>query len=353
MITTTTSRNLRSGVLLQQQFLVVVASVAILSASQELPASAVISLRDGETPPLPNETFRVGVVQMCNFDDGYLRNVTQEIRDKTEKVVKYIHRAANLGAEIAVFPEMVLVRYDAALIARGTAADVAVAESEIAAACKSAKIWAIVGMPKYMRPGEPVTEAICNDNATWWNTALVFDATGSKVYRQAKLRCGGPDGQLGKWLDTFQGPRNITSSLQICADAGDPNIARLPALRGAQLIYDISAESGLNAFPKLAPYEAQYMARAHESRSYLVQANMGSTFGPKGVYNAQGGSHGNSLIVAPDGNVLIKAPVLGEHLVLQDLDLRMLQKQPGYLPHVFMQKFYDTGVALLTSMPID
>jgi hypothetical protein len=49
------------------------------------------------------------------------------------------------------------------------------------------------------------------------------------VYRQAKLRCGGPDGQLGSWLNTFQGPKNITSSLQICADAGDPNIVRLPA----------------------------------------------------------------------------------------------------------------------------
>ena len=65
-----------------------------------------------------------------------------------------------------------------------------------------------------------------------------------QVYRQAKLRCGGPDGQLGRWLHTFQGPKNVTSSLQICADAGEPNIARLPALQGAKIIYDISSESG-------------------------------------------------------------------------------------------------------------
>ena len=60
--------------------------------------------------------------------------------DKTTKVVDYIRRAAALGAEIAVFPEMVLVRYEAALIANGTAADIGAAEARIGAACKAAKV---------------------------------------------------------------------------------------------------------------------------------------------------------------------------------------------------------------------
>ena len=145
-------------------------------------------------------------------------------------------------------------RYDAALIANGTAADISTAEGRIAAACREAKIWAIVGLPKYMPAGVQPTEATCNPGATWWNTALVISDQGEKVYRQAKLRCGGPDGQLGRWLDTFSGPKNVTSSLQICADAGDPNIVRLPAFAGARIIYDSEATSNLSSLAVIQRY---------------------------------------------------------------------------------------------------
>ena len=308
-----------------------------------------------------------------------------------------------------------LHRYDADLIANGTAQDITTAENAIAAACRAAKIWAIVGLPKYLPLEANMTQATCNAmsrESRWWNTALVFDDNGRKVYRQAKLRCGGPDGQLGQWLNTFVGPKNVTSSLQICADAGDPNIVRLPAMKGARIIYDISAESGLEYISKLAPYEAQYvaltllangvfgceitpvfsaslfyqsipvnhslhpfisscdthsrsahstiasgsryMARAHESHSFLVQANMASTWYARGnILDAQGGSHGNSLVVAPDGNLLARAPSFGEYIVLQDLDLRLAPPEPGYMPHAFMQLFYDAGAKLLSSMPVD
>ena len=114
----------------------------------------------------------------------------------------------------------------------------------------------------------------------------------------------------------------------------------------------VSAESGIDAFTKLGPYEAQYMARAHESHSFLVQANVGATQSRDGSggtrLDAQGGSHGNSLVIAPDGNLMIKAPVFGEHIVLQDLDLRKASAGPGYRPHAFMQPMYDAGAALLS-----
>ena len=102
-----------------------------------------------------------------------------------------------------------LDRYDVALIANGTAADISAAEARIMAACRAAKIWFIVGLPKYMDAGVIPTEATCDANATWWNTALVINDQGEKVYRQAKLRCGGPDGQLGRWQDTFSGVISI------------------------------------------------------------------------------------------------------------------------------------------------
>ena len=128
----------------------------------DLPVSAVVPLSadgdgDGE------QQLRVAAVQMTNFADGRLRNMSAEVAEKTEKVVAYIHRASALGADIAVFPEMILVRYDAAFIATGNTVEMGVAESRIAAACAEAKIWAIVGLPKYFDPKtQPITE-VCHD----------------------------------------------------------------------------------------------------------------------------------------------------------------------------------------------
>jgi hypothetical protein len=71
------------------------------------------------------------------------------------------------------------------------------------------------------------------------------------------------------------------------------------------------------------------MARAHESYSYLVQANVGATISNSRL-DAQGGSHGKFLVVAPDGNLMTKAPVSGEYIVLPDLDLHKTSGVPGY-----------------------
>ena len=49
----------------------------------------------------------------------------------------------------------------------------------------------------------------------------------------------------------------------------------------------------------------------------------------------------------------MQAPVFGEQLVLQDLDLREATGVPGYLNHAFMKPFYDAGAAILSRMPID
>ena len=87
-----------------------------LSAA-ELPVSASVPLGAGVESAVPEaDRLRVAAIQTVNFDDGKLRTAAQEIADKTTKVVSYIHRSAELGADIAVFPEMVLTRYDAALI---------------------------------------------------------------------------------------------------------------------------------------------------------------------------------------------------------------------------------------------
>jgi hypothetical protein len=75
-----------------------------------VPVSAIVDISGSTVPPSPDETLRVAAVQMANFNDGRLRSAADEITNKADKVVKYIAQSAALGADIAVFPEMVLVR---------------------------------------------------------------------------------------------------------------------------------------------------------------------------------------------------------------------------------------------------
>ena len=354
------------------------------STAVEPPRTFVVQLSGNENPAFPPPQaqgflLRVASVQMNAFTDGP-RTAAKETEDRAAKMVDYIARAAAYGALIVVFPEMTLTRYDAALIRNLTQATVTAAEATVAAAAKAHGVWVIFGAPKFLLDAGsiPANASTCGANQPWHNTALVVNPEGKKVYRQAKLRCGGPDGVLGSWLNTFNmagAGWNLTASLQICASAGDPNVARLPALAGAQLLFDISQESDITHEYKMAGYAAQYVARAHENRVFVVQANAGEALVKKGppsyagVLNPQGGSHGNSLVIGPLGDVLVKSPMFGEFVAVADLDLARLRgggpctvdaagklacpREVAYAPHAFMAPFYVAGLRSLRSMPID
>merc|ERR1712232_279021 len=135
---------------------------------------------------------------------------------------------------------------------------------------------------------------------------------------------------------------------------GEPNMARLPAMKGAQVLFDISSESDITSEWKIPVYEAQQIARAHENGVFLVQSNGGEAWNSnRGELNVQAGSHGNSLIIGPKGDVVAKAPMFGEWLGVADLDLARLRQGPvPYSPHGFMNDFYQQGLASLRPMPL-
>ena len=115
-----------------------------------------------------------------------------------------------------------------------------VVEDTLASACGASKISCIFGIPHFV-------------NATsYYNTALVVDASGHKVYRQAKLSLAWPfDGLPGRWLDTFtleSAHGNVTAALMICADEFVPEIARMLALKGAQLLFYLSYEGDASKY---------------------------------------------------------------------------------------------------------
>jgi predicted amidohydrolase len=124
----------------------------------------------------------------------------------TAQVVQMIARGAAQGARVVLFPEEGVTGYYKSYIQNLTQQQLTAAEAQIAAACREHQVYAIVGIPHYA-------------NAThWYNTALVIDPSGEKIYRQAKMyRCCEPDGLPGKWLGTFE-IDNVTCSVMICFD---------------------------------------------------------------------------------------------------------------------------------------
>ena len=220
------------------------------------------------------------------------------------------------------------------------------AEDAVAAACKAHNIYAFIGIPVFhgdVNAGAP---------RPWYNTVLVIDPTGKKMYRQAKLYpCCQQDGSAGKWLDTF----NITNfdgsqlpvALQICFDDYHPEIVRLQSMAGAQILFysswesDVSSEWKLGLGDKLGSQQAVVNAHASLNQLFILQANAGALVDtmrsewapgyPRGTA-ADGGSHGQSRVVDPAGRTLEEARVFGEQLLVHDLDLTMLSDPKHRMP---------------------
>ncbi len=86
-------------------------------------------------------------------------------------------------------------------------------------------------------------------------------------------------------------------------------------LAGARVVFYLSHESPLKQEEKLGPYRAQVQARAAENGVYVVHANAPA--------NADAsGSHGQSRLVAPAGNVMQEASIFREEVITATLDLR-------------------------------
>ena len=303
--------------------------------------------------------LRVAAVQLSDFADGVNRSASEETTARTAKAVAYIAQAAQLGVDVALFPEMSLVQYNGAALVQGTQADMDAAEAAVATACRDHKIWAIIGLPQYYTPSPTSTKKLpscCSPAKCWYNTGLVINDRGEKTYRQAKMHSAGPDGQVGIWLDTFKVKKNVTASMQICMDAYFPHMTlvrqpssslpfsvfrclslrfhcffpcpmddcclQLPVLAGSRLIFDLSSERGYDDDRYCSDVGALYQGRAQEANAHLVQANTGAAIHltPGMVHEGTfAGSHGNSQVIDPNGHVLAKAKHVGEQIVLADI----------------------------------
>jgi predicted amidohydrolase len=247
-----------------------------------------------------------------------------DVEDNARRMVAGLNRLADQNIQVAVFPEYCLVPYDGEIVQRVSAAQVNGAEGAIRRTCQQRKIAAIFG-------------SVYKINGRIYNSAVVYDSLGELVERYGKIHLAGEKWCTpGNHISYFE-LEGVPSTVMICHDERYPELARLPAIQGAHILYYISHESGLDQESKVGPYRAQIQARAVENQIFVVQSNA-----PALVDNVKV-SHGQSRIIKDDGNILQEASIFGEDTLVDTLPLK-----PGRLERPLkdlMSEWWEAGVA--------
>jgi predicted amidohydrolase len=250
-------------------------------------------------------------------------------RDLTQNVVRVcgaIAECASQGVRVVIFPECALTGYFPDVVTNLTSAQITRAEEKVAEACRRAGIYAVVGSA--YRDGEKL-----------FDSALVMAPSGLVLERYHKVHLAEDWPQPGDHLSVFK-VDGIKCSVIICHDERYPELVRLPVLAGARVIFYLSHESGLREEAKLNPYRAQIQARAVENTVFVVQANAPAN-------PDTSGSHGQSRIISPDGNIFQEASMFGEDVLRASLDLRRAtaQNAMGSLKRGPLRDWWKDGMA--------
>ena len=275
-----------------QNFGVHIAMTGTPFAEDERPVHEILELDK------PRRVLRIAAAQFATEYD---------VQANVKRMKELIEQAAAEKVRVIVFSELALTGYTKAASFRDTldwnAVEAGVAE--LRAAAIAHEMYVIFGAPT--RDGE---DYFCSAVAIGPDGAVldVFE----KIYLAGEAWAAS-----GRHLTTFD-IDGVSSGTFICHDERYAPLVQLRALKGAQLFFYISCESGMDAEHKIDPYRAQIQARAQENGVYIVHANA-----PADLANLtkDGTSHGQSRIIAPDGHVLKEASVDGDELVIADINM--------------------------------
>jgi predicted amidohydrolase len=172
------------------------------------------------------------------------------------------------------------------------------------------------------------------ENDELFNTSVLIDPDGAVItrYRKVHLFDIGVEGATSRESDTFSAgddavvapmPDGTNLGLTICYDLRFPELFRIEALRGAQLI---AVPSAFTAATGADHWELLVRARAVENQVAIIAAAQWGT-SPDGVQR-----HGHALIVDAWGTVLAEAPGEGDAVIVADIDLGAIAQLGKRLP---------------------
>lgn len=224
-----------------------------------------------------------------------------------ERVQHYLKAAAAAGSRVVLFPEACLTSYYFPYVLTLPPARVQAALETVCRAVREAGLWAIVG-------------TLRKAGTRYLNLAHVIRPDGRIVYEYAKVNMAGRDEKKhcrgGNKLAFFQ-VDGIWCTLVICRDGRHPELYRLPAMAGAQILFHPSCSSDeIEAVTwKRTSGRAQQPVGPNTKIFHCVANTVGES--PDGLQT----SSGDSFIREPHGLPLAQAGGYQEEMITATLDL--------------------------------
>lgn len=262
-----------------------------------------------------------------------------------ERTLHYIQAAAREGSRVLLLPEANLTGYYFPYLTTLSAAEVDRALDQVRHAARENSLWVIAGTIR--KAGE-----------RFLNIAHVISPQGSISYEYAKVHMAGRDEKKycrgGNKLALFE-IDGILCTLVICRDGRHPELYRLPAMAGAQILFHPSCSSDeieAVAWKRLAG-RAQQPAGPNSMIFHCVANTIGQS--PDGKQT----SSGWSFIREPSGIPLAEAGYYQEEMITAVLDLDRANRSyildsmndPPFLRHHW-QRMIDDVIAR-KDLPVD
>ena len=245
-----------------------------------------------------NKTLQVSCVQL-HWAVSLERNL--------QRTLQFIGQAAEEGSRVVLFPEANLTSYFFPYLVQLAPAAVQRALDQACQAARQAGIWTIVGTIRKTRD-------------RFLNLAHVIAPTGKIVHEYAKVHMAGRDEKRycrgGNKLSLFE-LDGILCTLVICRDGRHPELYRIPAMAGAQVLFHPSCSSDeIEAVAwKRTAGRAQQPVGPNSRVFHCVANTVGQS--PDGKQT----SSGMSFIREPGGLPLAEAGYYQEEMITAVLDL--------------------------------
>ena len=233
-----------------------------------------------------------------------------------------IGQAAQKGAELVVLPEIFNLPYDTAIMADQAEPCPGETTAVLAQAARRHHVTVIGGTMAELAPDGKI-----------FNTCFVFDSAGALIGQYRKMHLFDIDipGQVtfqessvfaaGNRLEVIH-HQGLGIGIVICYDIRFPELARLLALQGAQILL---VPASFNMITGPAHWELLMRARAVDNQLFVVAAS--PAYNPGANYK----SWGHSLVADPWGTVLVQAGS-GEEILTCRLDLSVMERVRRELP---------------------
>lgn len=239
-----------------------------------------------------------------------LQSISGDFEGNLNRVVRGVEQAQKERVEIVCFPECYLTGYQ----------DTEAETRKHAFAVDSPQIMKVLDRTSRLDPTVIVgfNELRGND---LYNTALIAHK-GHILGTYSKCFAYMPFHKQGREFPVFE-RSGVKFGVVICADGGYIEPARILALKGARIIFSphynyINNKNLISHFMKV---RADHTARAVENHVYFLRGNSVTPGAETGITKQEGIGYGDSYIIDPSGEIVVRSRRHVEDFLFADVDL--------------------------------